>query len=424
MAGGRAALYSIEGCADYFVRIYREPLSPHQERKLRRMLTMSPPLGNRPTHEPLSPELAWPTALVKSPDGAVIGYAMHCFGGPDHVLLAGLLTRSGRLRFLPRGAGWQFLLGVGWNLAFIVTRMHHEGLVIGDLSSGNVIVDRSGFVTFLDWDSIDFTDPVTEEHFPSLAWTPGYCAPERQRGGSATAAGDDFALAVLIYQLLTGGDHPYGGVSHGSSSDATVQDNIASGISYVVYPDRVTAPHSTIDPAVLPPALLQLAQAAFGRGAGDPAKRPDSAEWLRALDQERSRIQACTARPGHTYGSHLSACPWCEHADTTGLDIFNPVTPSGSLPMSAADDAPPHSDAVGGLRHPVDDRREERRRPAERRLRSRVPWQAFLDGAGGTFDLFGGAKRPREPLPAFEATLADDVHELCLALGLTAEDDN
>lgn len=323
MADGHAALYSIEGRADYVVRIYRDPPSPQQERKLRRMLTMSP-LGSRPTRESPSLELAWPTALVQSPQGAVIGYALHRFGGPDQVPLAGLFTRSVRDRFLPQGTGWQFLLGVGWNLAFMVARMHSEGLVIGDLSSSNVVVDQRGFVTFLDCDSIGFTDPVTEEHFPSLMYTPDYCAPERQRGGQATAASDDFALAVLIYQLLTGGNHPYGGVPHGGASEATVDKNIASGISYVVYPDRVTPPRDTIDPAVLPPALLHLAQTAFGPGAGDPAKRPASAQWLSALDQERSRIQTCTARPGHTFGSHLSSCPWCEH--TTTVQEAEPLT--------------------------------------------------------------------------------------------------
>jgi hypothetical protein len=43
-------------------------------------------------------------------------------------------------------------------------------------------------------------------------------------------------------------------------------------------------------------------------------------------------------------------------------------------------------------------------------------WQAFADGLGG---IFGVGGRRHEPLPPFESTLADDVHELCLTLGLS-----
>jgi serine/threonine protein kinase len=46
-------------------------------------------------------------------------------------------------------------------------------------------------------------------------------------------------------------------------------------------------------------------------------------------------------------------------------------------------------------------------------------WQAFAEGFGGIFGVVGG--RRREPLPPFESTLADDVHELCLALGLSPD---
>jgi DNA-binding helix-hairpin-helix protein with protein kinase domain len=324
--GGQAAVYPVLAHNGTVVKLYREPPGAAQERRLERMLTMAP-LGGRPMHQTQPPELAWPTALARGLDGEFLGYAMPRFGEPEHVQLVGLFTRSLRLRLFPGRGDWKFLLGVGWNLAFMTARMHHEGLVIGDFSSNNVVVDRAGFVTFLDCDSIAFTDQATGEYFPCLMHTADYSSPERQRGGPATPESDNFALAVLIFQLLTGGNHPFGGVPRESDSETTVKDNIAASCSYVVRPESVVVPRTVVDPLVLPPALLGLARRAFGPGVDDPTGRPTAQEWLQALDAERAHVRICAARPLHTYGSHLNACPWCARAATTGQDLFNMPPP-------------------------------------------------------------------------------------------------
>ncbi|WP_028803044.1 hypothetical protein [Streptomyces sp. 142MFCol3.1] len=324
--GGQAAVFPVVGDDGIVVKLYREPPGLEQERRLMRMLTMSP-LAARPTDRSQPPELAWPTALARGPQGEFLGYAMRRFGEPDHVQVIGLFTRAQRLKLFPDRADWRFLLGVAWNLAFMTARMHYDNLVIGDFSSSNVVVDANGFVTFLDCDSIAFNDPVTGELFPCLMHTTDYSSPERQAGGPATRATDDFALAVLVYQLLTAGNHPFGGVPHDSASESTVKDNIAASCSYVVRPERVVIPRGTIDPSVLPPELLTLARAAFGAGVHAPAARPPAEAWLRALDKERSLVRVCPSRPLHTFGSHLTSCPWCTRAATTGHDVFNGPPP-------------------------------------------------------------------------------------------------
>jgi DNA-binding helix-hairpin-helix protein with protein kinase domain len=324
--GGQAAVFPVEGDHGTVVKLYRDPPGPEQERRLTRMLTMSP-LAARPTDRSQPPELAWPTAIARGQQGEFLGYAMHRFGEPQHVQLVGLFTRAQRLKLFPDRADWRFMLGVSWNLAFMTARMHYDNLVIGDFSSSNVVVDANGFVTFLDCDSIAFTDPVTGEPFPCLMHTTDYSSPERQAGGPATRASDDFALAVLVYQLLTAGNHPFGGVPHDSTSESTVKDNIAASCSYVVRPEVVTIPRGTIDPSVLPPELLTLARASFGPGVHTPTARPPAEAWLRALDKERAQVQACRNRPLHTYASHLPTCPWCARTAITGHDVFNGPVP-------------------------------------------------------------------------------------------------
>ncbi|WOX12195.1 hypothetical protein [Streptomyces sp. N50] len=346
--GGQAAVFPVEGDDTIVVKLYRDRPGPDLERRLARMLTMSP-LAARPTDANQPPELAWPTAMARSPEGEFLGYAMRRFGEPQHVQLVGLFTRAQRLRLFGDRADWRFLLGVAWNLAFMTARMHYDHLVIGDFSSSNVVVDANGFVTFLDCDSIAFTDPVTGEPFPCLMHTTDYSSPERQSGAAATEESDNFALAVLIYQLLTAGNHPFGGVPHDSTPESTVKDNIAASVSYVVRPEAVVIPRGTVDPSVLPPGLLTLAHTAFGAGVHAPSARPTPEVWLRALDQERSRVQVCPQRPLHSYGSHLPTCPWCTRAAVTGHDVFNvPVRPA--VPVVPPATAPEPEHGMGPLK--------------------------------------------------------------------------
>ncbi|MGW0572525.1 hypothetical protein [Streptomyces tauricus] len=348
--GGQAAVYPVADHGQIVVKLYREPPGAEQERRLQRMLTLTP-LGGRPIGPGQPPELAWPTALARGTEGEFLGYAMRRFGEPGHVQLVGLFTRAQRLRLFPERTDWRFMLGVGWNLAFMTARMHYEGLVVGDFSSNNVVVDANGFVTFLDCDSIAFTDPATHEEFPCLMQTADYAAPERLAGGPATRQSDDFALAVLIYQLLTAGNHPFGGVPRDSESETTVKDNIAASRSYVAEPGCVIVPRGVVDPTILPPALLALARRAFGPGVTDPAARPQAQDWLRALDEERRLARVCPDRPRHSHGSHLTACPWCARTAVTGHDVFNDTpsavpgssTPTGTRQLPLLPQPPPPS---------------------------------------------------------------------------------
>lgn len=337
-SGGQARVFAVPSQPDTVVKLYREPPGAEQERRLARMLAMAP-LGGRDQHLQQPPELAWPTALARDTDGAFIGYAMRRFGEPDHLPLTALFSLRGRLRYQ---ADWGFLLGVGWNLAFMTMRMHAERLVVGDFSSNNVVVDYRGFVTFLDCDTIAFTDGRSGEYFPCLLQTADYCAPERFRGEPATEATDNFALAVLIYQLLTCGNHPFGGVPRDGEGEETIQDNIAAGSSYLITPEKVVVPRHLVEPRVLPPALLDLARRAFGPGASDPAARPRAVEWRNALHLERAQVRQCPDIPEHSYSSHLQDCPWCIRVAAGAQDLFRPqpsrpvTTPPEPVPVRSS----------------------------------------------------------------------------------------
>ncbi|MBT2398194.1 hypothetical protein [Streptomyces sp. ISL-100] len=340
-SGLEAAVHPVEGADDLVVKVYHQPDAAREDR-LRRMLALNP-LAGRPVNGGQPPELAWPVGLVHGTDGGFLGYGMGRFAGPEHIQLMALFSREQRLLRFPAEADWRFLLGICWNLAFMTARLHHEGLVIGDFSAKNVVVDQRGFATFLDCDSIGFTAPATREAFPATLHTPDYAAPERLRGAPGSAPSDDFALAVLVYQLLTAGYHPFGGVPRDSEDGVQVSDNISASLSFVVRPESVNVPRGMLDPTVLPPAVLALARQAFGPGLGDTAQRPTSRQWLAALEESRAEgaITICPRRPRHAHGAHLTRCPWCHRADATGHDAFNAPQSAPPSPRTAFPPPPP-----------------------------------------------------------------------------------
>ncbi|MGX1885735.1 hypothetical protein [Streptomyces sp. NPDC055287] len=341
-SGLEAAVHPVEGADDLVVKVYHQPDAAREDR-LRKMLALNP-LAGRPVIGGQPPELAWPVGLVHGTDGGFLGYGMGRFAGPEHIQLMGLFSREQRLLRFPAEADWRFLLGICWNLAFMTARLHHEGMVIGDFSAKNVVVDQRGFATFLDCDSIGFTTTGPREEFPATLHTPDYAAPERLLGAPGSAPSDDFALAVLVYQLLTAGYHPFGGVPRDSEDDVQISDNISASRSFVVRPESVLLPRGVLDPTVLPPAVLTLARQAFGPGLGDTAQRPTSRQWLAALEESRAdgAITICPRRPRHAHGAHLTRCPWCDRADATGHDAFNAPQPA----PQPAPQSPPTGTAV------------------------------------------------------------------------------
>ncbi len=92
-------------------------------------------------------------------------------------------------------------------------RLHARGIVHGDVHPGNLLVDARGKVTVLDFGWSRCREPATEQ--PSPARGAGeYLEPEcaaairaRRRPPPATPQGEQYAIAALLYHLVTGGHY-------------------------------------------------------------------------------------------------------------------------------------------------------------------------------------------------------------------------
>jgi WD40 repeat protein/tRNA A-37 threonylcarbamoyl transferase component Bud32 len=86
---------------------------------------------------------------------------------------------------------------------------HREGMVHCDVKPGNIMIDAGGKVLITDFGIARMTESATAT-MVGLG-TPAYMAPELVRGEDPTAQTDIYALGVVLYEMLTGGERPFTG---------------------------------------------------------------------------------------------------------------------------------------------------------------------------------------------------------------------
>jgi serine/threonine protein kinase len=86
---------------------------------------------------------------------------------------------------------------------------HKKGLVHCDIKSGNVLLDRSGKAYLTDFGISRGMEAATSTMVG--IGTPAYMAPELIKGKDPTPQTDIYALGIVLYEMLTGGERPFTG---------------------------------------------------------------------------------------------------------------------------------------------------------------------------------------------------------------------
>nr|MBC8503342.1 serine/threonine protein kinase [Chloroflexota bacterium] len=86
---------------------------------------------------------------------------------------------------------------------------HSEGLVHCDIKPGNIMIDQHGKVLLSDFGIARMADAATATMVGM--GTPAYMAPEQARGLDPTPYSDIYALGIVLFEMLTGGERPFTG---------------------------------------------------------------------------------------------------------------------------------------------------------------------------------------------------------------------
>ena len=309
--GGEGQVYELPAHGNLVLKKYNEPLTSVQAAKLRYMVALK--------NATIDAYAAWPAGLVFDDAGNTCGFVMRKLTGfvPLHMVFSPM----DRKKMFP-DKGYNFLVHVARNLAVAFYRLHSAGLVVGDVNEGNILISANGTVCFIDCDSFQVKENDT--YYFCDVGVPRYTPPELLNEKTfdqvvRTVNTDSFSLAILIFQLLFLGRHPFVGKNK-TTKDIDEETAIRQHLfaySLDNKQKKLLPPNDSFNIADLPVEIVRLFHEAF-----EQHQRPEPVKWISALDRLLGEMTTCPESRIHTYPSHMSQCPWCQFRRQRGIMYF------------------------------------------------------------------------------------------------------
>ncbi|MCB8883827.1 SH3 domain-containing protein [Acidisoma cellulosilytica] len=322
--GGEGAVSEIIGHPDKVAKINFKPLSRDHAQKLTAMTSLT------------TPELlriaAMPLDTLHDHSRQVVGFIMPKVLGHEPVFK--VYGPKLRLREFPK-ADWRFLIHAAANTARAFSTVHAASLVVGDVNHGNLVVSQDATVRMIDCDSFQVSSGnsiwfcevgVGTHQPPEMQGLASYKTVRRSTNH------DNFGLAVIIFQLLCIGKHPFAGRPSGSEDIPTLEDAIAASRyahSIEGARTRLKPPLGSLPVDALGPELQGMFEKAFSP-SGRNGSRPTATEWVTALDSLQSEVRPCASNQSHFYRKGYAGCPWCQIESSTNTTLFPVIFTPGS----------------------------------------------------------------------------------------------
>jgi DNA-binding helix-hairpin-helix protein with protein kinase domain len=313
--GGEGTIYHVEGDGSIAVKLYTDGKGLQRRDKINAMI--SDRLHER------TPFVAFPIETVIA-NGSFAGFTMRKAVGakPMHQLC----TPGDRKTEFP-DANFRFLVRVALNFTRAVASINNLGVVIGDINESGALVDQKGMITVIDSDSFQYRNGL--QLFRCLVGKPEYTPTELQgqpfEKVDRTVNHDAFGLAVIIFEVLFMGRHPFSGVYKGVGEQPPISKAIQEGRFAYAQQKSLTQmeppPHVPVL-ADIPMDIAAAFERAFGSSASRTQIRPMPAEWVPLLERMEQGIIECKANPAHYYSKTAPNCPWCRFEAGYGSILF------------------------------------------------------------------------------------------------------
>jgi DNA-binding helix-hairpin-helix protein with protein kinase domain len=312
--GGEGEVYAISGTEEIAVKIYTTSDKNEKELKIQAMVEAH--LGKQCKY------VAFPIALALTRDKRFIGFVMRKVVAhkPIHQLYA---PGSRKQNF--QQADYRFLVRVAINVANAFASVAKTGCVIGDINHSSILVAQDATVALIDADSFQFSMAKTQ--FLCKVGVPEYTAPEligkSLSSVNRTHNHDAFGLAIMIFQLLFMGRHPYAGTIKTGESP-TLQDNILNHrfVYSVIRNVGMQRPPGTPSLKDFPSDVSAAFERAFTTHSG--VVRPTAKEWIEVLQGLEQSLERCEKNELHYSPLRTSACLWCNMERQFGTPMFIP----------------------------------------------------------------------------------------------------
>jgi DNA-binding helix-hairpin-helix protein with protein kinase domain len=312
--GGEGEVFAVSDNAALAAKIYTVADGAAREPKISAMIQAQ--LAKR------APLVSFPISIARKKDGKFAGFTMRLIAG--HRPLHDLYSPGSRKNKFPQ-ADFRFLVRSASNIARAVASVHHSGCVIGDINHSSILVSKKATVALIDADS--FQIGTESAGFYCIVGVPEYTPPELQGKSLArvfrTPNHDAFGLAIVTFQLLFMGRHPFvGTVRRGEIPP--LHDAIRD-FRYVYAEDRdvgMDQPPGTPVVSEFSAEIAKMFERAFSQKTQN--NRPTAIEWVRALDVLEKSLAQCENNALHYIPRDGDSCPWCEMDERLGTILFHP----------------------------------------------------------------------------------------------------
>ena len=188
-----------------------------------------------------------------------------------------LEQQPGAIRHRPM----QTLISQLQHIACALEFAHEAGIVHGDVNPNNILVTDNNDVRIIDFGLSRINSEAAETVTQEIAGTPRYLAPEIIMGHAPAPASDQYALALVAYEMLSG-HWPF-------SADKPIA---ATALHHQLY----TRPSPISE---LRPDLPVTMDAVFAKALNkSPVQRFDSVQaFFNALSQAANPVACTTAKP-------------------------------------------------------------------------------------------------------------------------------
>ncbi|QDK36415.1 topoisomerase DNA-binding C4 zinc finger domain-containing protein [Bdellovibrio sp. NC01] len=309
-SGGEGKVYLSAEAPSKAIKIYGDSGNSTRSEKIQKMVS----LGLSKKTELIS----FPDEIVTSDSGKIIGFSMNFVR--DHQPVHNLYGVKSRKHLFP-DVDYRFLVRVATNIARAMAQVHASPCVIGDVNHSGVLISKNATVALIDADSFQLKEGGLT--YPCVVGVPDFTPPELQgkslRSVERTQIHDQFGLAVLIFQVLMMGRHPF----FGKGRDLSLEECIAQNLfAYTkISSHGITPPPGVPTLDCFPEAISNAFEYSFASSGING--RTTANQWVSLLQEMENSLVKCSVNTKHYYVGQKNGCPWCKMENATGAILFN-----------------------------------------------------------------------------------------------------